>query len=71
MPYRRPNKYTIGAGTVVGTGRELGFRDPTVVETIVGKRRKAMQIGTGFFEWPLWTAFPTWHQVQGKLRNKN
>ena len=52
-------------------GENLPFRDPKVIETIVGKRRRAVQIGTGFWDWPLWTAHPTWHQVQEQLAKES
>lgn len=52
-------------------GENFPFRDPKAIETIVGKRRRAVQIGTGFWDWPLWTAHPTWHQVQEQLARES
>jgi hypothetical protein len=40
----------------------LPYRAETDVDRQLNPRRKAQQIGTGFFEWPLWRAFPTWPQ---------
>lgn len=48
-------------------GKPLPFRDPTTVERLIGKRRRAQQIGTGFYEWPLWQAHPTWHQFHDAI----
>jgi hypothetical protein len=45
----------------------IPYRDPVTVEKIIGKIRKAVQVGTGFFEWPLWRAHPTWHQFHDEL----
>ena len=49
---------------------DMPYRDPTAVERIVGKRRKAVQIGTGFYPWPLWQAYPTWQQYNEQLANE-
>jgi hypothetical protein len=40
----------------------MPYRADTDVDRDLNPRRKAQQIGTGFFEWPLWRAFPTWPQ---------
>jgi hypothetical protein len=48
----------------------LPYRDPTVIERLVGKKRAAVQIGTGFWEWPLWQAYPTWCQFNEQLANE-
>jgi hypothetical protein len=42
--------------------KPLPFRAEADVDKDLNPRRKAQQIGTGFFEWPLWRAFPTWPQ---------
>lgn len=60
MPYKpgilRPDKSAI-----------LPYRDPLFVDKVVGKIRKAVQVGTGFWEWPLWKAHPTWAQYNEQL----
>ena len=61
----KPNK--LGPGVLRDTGQVLPYRDPQAVERIVGKVRKAVQIGTGFFEWPIWKAYPTWNQFNEQL----
>ena len=48
-------------------GLEMHYRDPGVIEGIVGRQKKAVQIGTGFWEWPLWKAYPTWTQWQERI----
>jgi hypothetical protein len=45
----------------------IPYRDPLTVEKIVGKIRKAVQIGTAFFDWPLWRAYSTWDQYNEQL----
>lgn len=45
----------------------LNYRDPNIIDTIVGKARRAVQIGTAFFDWPLWRAYPTWHQYDEQI----
>jgi hypothetical protein len=57
-------------GGVVDTGLQLPHRPEYHVDAIVGKRRKAQQIGTGFYEWPLWKAHPSWDQLQHELAKK-
>jgi hypothetical protein len=42
--------------------KPLPYRAESDVDRDLNPRRKAQQIGTGFFEWPLWRAFPTWPQ---------
>ena len=44
-------------GGVRDTGANLPYRDESVVDRIVGVRRKAQQIGTAFYDWPLWQAY--------------
>jgi hypothetical protein len=65
MPRYKPDKSL--SGGITDTGVTLPYRDSTVVDTIVGKRRRAQQVGTGFYEWPLWKAYPTWNQFNELL----
>ena len=50
----------ITKGVISDTGKQLPFREQAFVDRIVGLKRKAVQMGTGFWEWPLWRAYPTW-----------
>jgi hypothetical protein len=48
----------------------IPYRDPGAVERIVGKIRRAVQVGTGFYAWPLWQRYPTWHQYNQQLADE-
>lgn len=58
MPHYKPDHLT--KGVVRDTGKQLPFREQEFVDRVVGLKRKAVQMGTGFWEWPLWRAYPTW-----------
>ena len=65
---RRHNKYLVGG--IRDTGQQLPYRDPNAVDGIVGKKRNAYQVGTGFFEWPLWQHYRTWVQYLDEVASK-
>ena len=48
-------------------GAVMPHRDEAVVRQIIGTVRKAVQIGTAFFSWPIAQAYPTWHQFQQQI----
>lgn len=48
----------------------IPYRDPLTIERIVGKIRKAVQLGTGFYDWPLWKRYPTWHQYNQQIADE-
>lgn len=48
----------------------LPFRDPSAIERIVGVVRKAVQLGTGFYDWPLWQRYPTWQQYNQQISDE-
>jgi hypothetical protein len=50
-----------------GTGAPLPYRDPQRIDAAVGTKRKAFQMGTAFWNWPIWQAYPTWHQFQKQI----
>ena len=56
-----------GPGVLRDTGSQLPYRDPLAVERIVGRIRKAVQVGTAFWDWPICKAFPTWNQFHEQL----
>ena len=60
--YNKPGKLLTGG--VRDSGAVMPHRDETVVRQIIGTVRKAVQIGTAFFSWPIAQAYPTWHQFQ-------
>lgn len=45
----------------------LVYRDPEAIERDVGKKRKAQQVGTSFFDWPLWQRYPSRVQFDEQL----
>jgi hypothetical protein len=54
-------------GGISNTGEQLPYRDSGVVDVIVGVKRKAVQVGTAFWNWPIWQAYPQWHQFQQQI----
>lgn len=57
-----PRTNKILAGGIKDTGQPLPYRSDDAVDKVVGKRRRAVQLGTAFFGWPLWERYRTWTQ---------
>jgi hypothetical protein len=66
--YNKPGKLL--SGGISDTGRTLPPREVTAVDRIIGLRRRAVQIGTSFFDWPIWKAYPTWHQYNQQIADE-
>jgi hypothetical protein len=41
-----------------GSYATLPYREDAAVDKVVGKKRAAVQIGTAFWDWPLWRRYP-------------
>ena len=63
--YDKPGRLLKGG--ISDTGKPLPPREVTSVDIVLGMRRRAVQVGTAFFEWPLWKAYPSWHQFQQQI----
>lgn len=63
--YNKPGR--ILKGGISDTGKPLPDREVTLVDVVLGMRRRAVQIGTAFFSWPIAQAYPTWHQFQQQI----
>jgi hypothetical protein len=65
MGYNKPQKPM--SGGIIHHEPPMPHRDEGAVRAIIGVARKAVQVGTAFFDWPIWQRYPTWHQFQKSI----